>query len=104
MVQKANDKSTPGDYDYCVTVLSGGSMFPLSLSPISKEQILKEYPNIEVDPKGVFTPNKFCVQAPPVTAVIHDRKEAAQAPPVKAVINDRKMAASLRSSRRKHGA
>ncbi|KAF9370394.1 hypothetical protein CPB97_002774 [Podila verticillata] len=57
-----------------------------------------------VDPNGVFTPNKFCVQAPPVTAVINDRNEAAQAPPVAAVINDREMAASLRSSRRRHGA
>lgn len=42
----------------------------------------------KVDPNGVFTPNKFCVQAPPVTAVI----------------NESKMAASLRSRRKQHGA
>ncbi|KAG0047475.1 hypothetical protein BGZ83_007467 [Gryganskiella cystojenkinii] len=42
MVRKANDSSTPGDYDYCVTVLSGGSLFPSS----NPDKILKEYPNI----------------------------------------------------------
>ncbi|KAF9118335.1 hypothetical protein BGW39_001262 [Mortierella sp. 14UC] len=46
MVQMANDKSFPADYDYCLTVLSADSLIFPSFSPDLDETMRTEHPEI----------------------------------------------------------